>query len=146
MSSCLLRRRQVGWADCDGVQVPRPPHPPPQRLPVASLAQQPLGPQEGDLCPLPVVAEAHSLLPSLLQLHDRGLAPQLGLPAWQRPAEAGGPWFMGALQPGSPGLPQASTASCTSKFLRTRAAFNPLLPPKYPNGPCLQLVHNKYYG
>lgn len=65
-----------------GLGAPPPaPHLPSQRLPVSSLAQQPLGPQEGDLCPLPVVAEAHPLLPALLQLHGRGLAPQLGLPA-----------------------------------------------------------------
>lgn len=84
-SSCFLGR--VRWAARDGPQVPGPqgspahaPHPPPQRLPVPALAQQPLGPQEGDLRPLQVVAEAHPLLPPLLQLHGGAPAPQLGLP------------------------------------------------------------------
>lgn len=55
-------------------------HPLSQALPVSALAQQPLGPQEGLLSLLQVVAKAHPLLPSLLQLHRGGLASQSGLP------------------------------------------------------------------
>ena len=69
-----------------------PSHPPSQRLPVSSLAQQPLGPEEGDLCPLPLVAKAHPPLPPLLQLHGAGLAPQLGLPAVTEAVRGGKPW------------------------------------------------------
>lgn len=56
------------------------PHPLTQSLPVMSLAQQPLGPEEGPVHLLQVIAEAHSLLSTFLQLHCGGLAPQLSFP------------------------------------------------------------------
>lgn len=71
------RCQSQGWG-------PLAPHPLPQCLPVTSLSQYPLRPKEGHLHPLQVIAEAHPLLSTLLQLHRGGLVPQLSLPAGDR--------------------------------------------------------------
>ena len=119
------------WSQGPGAPA-QSPHPPSQRLPVSSLAQQPLGPKEGDLRPLPLIVEAHPLLAPLFQLHGAGLAPQLGLPAVTeaiRGREPGG----GVVGGGDPSraFPTPCIADHTLSFLRTRAAFNLLLPSKY---------------
>ena len=108
-----------------------PPYPPPQHLPVPPLAQQPVGLQEGDLSPLPVIAEAHPLLPSLLQLHGRGLASQLGFPAVTEAigtqAGMGGAWGILASS-----IPCAQQCQDALNFWRTCMILHLPLPPKQP--------------
>lgn len=73
------------------------PHPLTQGFPVTSLAQQPLGPEEGHLYPLQVIAKAHAPLSTLLQLYCGGLAPQLSFPAGSGLRQ--GPWRLEQLYP-----------------------------------------------